>query len=77
MLDSLFRADTVVGIIRAFDRAVLGLARPDGAFLANLAGGSACAVPRDTPADAGGINDIPSAGPYYIASYTPRLPSRS
>jgi peptide/nickel transport system substrate-binding protein len=30
----------------------------------------ACAVPRGTPADP--INDIPSAGPYYIASYTPR-----
>src|SRR5439155_4282828 len=27
-------------------------------------------VPRGTPADP--INDLPSAGPYYIASYTPR-----
>ena len=32
----------------------------------------ACVVPRDTPADPGRINDIPSAGPYYIASYPPR-----
>jgi peptide/nickel transport system substrate-binding protein len=48
------------------------LSQPDGAFLASIAGGAACAVPRDTPADAGGINDIPSAGPYYIVSYTPR-----
>src|SRR5919197_2317319 len=44
----------------------------DGGFLTKLGGGSACAVPSDTPADAGGINNIPSAGPYYIASYTPR-----
>ena len=48
------------------------LSRPDGGFLANLAGGAACAVPDGTPAPKGGLNDIPSAGPYYIASYTPR-----
>src|SRR5262249_32627380 len=48
------------------------LSRPDGEFLANLAGGAACAVPRATPAVPGGLNDVPSAGPYYIASYTPR-----
>jgi peptide/nickel transport system substrate-binding protein len=29
-------------------------------------------VPRDTPVDSAGINDIPSAGPYYVASYTSR-----
>jgi YVTN family beta-propeller protein len=46
------------------------LTRADGGFLANLASGIACAVPRGTPAEP--INDIPSAGPYYIASYTPR-----
>ena len=53
-------------------RSTITLARPDGGFLTNLAGGAACAVPRDTPADPGAIDPIPSAGPYYIASYTPR-----
>ena len=48
------------------------LSHPDGAFLANLAGGAACAVPVGTPAVPGGLDDVPSAGPYYIASYTPR-----
>ena len=48
------------------------LAQPDGAFLANLAAGAACAIPPDTPAVPGGLNTIPSAGPYYITSYTPR-----
>ena len=48
------------------------LSHPNGAFLANLAGGLACAVPRGTPAVAGGLDMIPSAGPYYVASYTPR-----
>jgi ABC-type transport system substrate-binding protein/DNA-binding SARP family transcriptional activator len=48
------------------------LSQPDGGFLANLASGAACAVPLNTPAVPGGLNDIPFAGPYYIASYTPR-----
>jgi ABC-type transport system substrate-binding protein/class 3 adenylate cyclase len=48
------------------------LSRPDGGFLATLASGATCAVPIGTPVDPGGINDIPSAGPYFVASYTPR-----
>lgn len=48
------------------------LSRPDGGFLATLAGGAACAVPPRTPADPDGIDSIPAAGPYYIASYVPR-----
>jgi ABC-type transport system substrate-binding protein len=30
-----------------------------------------CAVPPDTPLDPNGVRTIPSAGPYYVASYTP------
>jgi peptide/nickel transport system substrate-binding protein len=48
------------------------LSRPDGGFLATLAGGAACAVPIGTPVDPNGINDVSSAGPYFVASYTPR-----
>jgi ABC-type transport system substrate-binding protein len=66
------RSREISGIVARGSTLTIRLSQPDGAFLANLAGGSACAVPRDTPADAAGINDIPSAGPYYIASYTPR-----
>ncbi|MGZ4332886.1 MAG: ABC transporter substrate-binding protein [Gaiellaceae bacterium] len=47
------------------------LTHPDGGFLANLASAPVCAVPSGTPIDPQGINNIPSAGPYYIASYTP------
>ena len=65
------KARGISGIVARGRTLTIRLSQPDGGFLANLAGGSACAVPRDTPA-AGGINDIPSAGPYYIASYTPR-----
>ncbi len=30
-----------------------------------------CAVPLDTPLDPKGVRVIPSAGPYYVTSYTP------
>ena len=66
------KAREISGVVARGRTLTIRLSQPDGAFLANLAGGAACAVPRDTPAVAGGINDIPSAGPYYMASYTPR-----
>ncbi len=66
------KARDISGVVARRSTLTIRLTQPDGAFLAKLAGGAACAVPRDTPDEAGGINDIPSAGPYYIASYTPR-----
>jgi YVTN family beta-propeller protein len=66
------KARHLSGIVARGRRLTIRLAQPDGAFLANLATGAACTVPRDTPADPGGINGMPSAGPYYVASYTPR-----
>ena len=65
------KARGISGVVARGDRLMIRLSRPDGAFLVSLAAGSLCAVPRDTPV-ARGMNDIPSAGPYYIASYTPR-----
>ena len=61
----------ISGIVARGDTLTIRLSRPDGALLANLADNAACAVPLGTPA-VGGLNAIPSAGPYYIASYTPR-----
>jgi len=60
------------GIAAHGNKLTISLSQPDGALLANLAEGAACAVPPGTPAVAGGLDNIPSAGPYYIASYTPR-----
>ncbi|HSC74129.1 MAG TPA: ABC transporter substrate-binding protein [Gaiellaceae bacterium] len=63
----------VASITARRDRLTITLSRPNGGFLADLADTeAACAVPPGTPATAGGIDDIPSAGPYYFASYTPR-----
>ena len=65
------QAREISGVGARGNELTIRLAKPDGGFLAELASGVACAVPRDTPA-AGGMNNIASAGPYYIASYTPR-----
>jgi peptide/nickel transport system substrate-binding protein len=53
------------------DTLTIRLAQPDGAFLGNIAAAPLCAVPVGTPIDPQGINGVPTAGPYYIASYTP------
>jgi YVTN family beta-propeller protein len=64
-------ARTLSGIVARGRTLTITLSQPDGGFLAQLAIGSACVVPRDTPV-ARGMNNIPSAGPYYVGSYTPR-----
>jgi peptide/nickel transport system substrate-binding protein len=66
------RAHGLSGIVAGGRSLTIRLARPDGGFLANIAGGAACAVPIGTPAVPGGLDSVPSAGPYYVASYTPR-----
>ena len=65
------KAPGLSGVVARGDTLTITLSQPDGSFLANLAGGAACAVPSGTPAVPGGLDDIPSAGPYYIASYSP------
>ncbi len=66
------RASGLRGIVVRGDKLTIMLAHPDGAVMANLAGGAACAVPPGTPDAAGGLDAVPSAGPYFISSYTPR-----
>jgi peptide/nickel transport system substrate-binding protein len=65
------KASGISGIVARAETLTIRRSRPEGGLLANLADNAACAVPLDTPA-MGGLNAIPSAGPYYIASYTPR-----
>jgi YVTN family beta-propeller protein len=63
------KAPGLSGVVARGDTLTITLSQPDGSFLANLAGGAACAVPSGTPA-VPGLPDIPSAGPYYIFSYS-------
>lgn len=48
---------------------VLSEARPD--FLSRLSMPFFCAVPANLPIDAKGVNVLPGAGPYYVASFDP------
>jgi ABC-type oligopeptide transport system substrate-binding subunit len=41
-------------------------------FLSRIAMPFFCAVPLDTPIDPKGVRTVASAGPYYIAAYTPK-----
>jgi ABC-type transport system substrate-binding protein len=62
----------IAGVVAKGRTLTIRLSHPDGGFIANLAGGAACAVPPDTPVVPGGLDVVPSAGPYYVSSYTPR-----
>ena len=53
------------------DRLTIRLLAPDPEILARMAQPIFCAVPSDTPIDPKGVRTLPSAGPYYITSYTP------
>ena len=65
------KAAHIAGVVArgntADDPARRARARP----LARLAMPFFCAVPLGTPLDPKGVRVIPSAGPYYVASYTP------
>ncbi len=65
------RAPHVSGIVADGRTLRIRLVAPAGDFLARLAIGAFCPVPLDTPIDAKGVQLIPSAGPYYLASNTP------
>ncbi len=60
------------GVVARGRTLTVRLSQPDGGFLATLAGGAACAVPRTAPIDPRGVDNLASAGPYYVASHTPR-----
>ena len=61
----------VAGIRAHGDTLSIRLTHVSGSFLARLAMPFSCAVPLDTPVDPKGVPTIPSAGPYYVASYQP------
>lgn len=65
------KAHGISGITANGDRLTIRLVRPLPDLLARLAVPNFCVVPRDTPVDPSGLAQIPSAGPYYVASYIP------
>src|SRR5207244_1703695 len=63
------RANDISGIVARGDKLMITLTQPAPSFLARIAMPLFCAVPLNTPPNARGLPAIPSAGPYYIASY--------
>jgi ABC-type transport system substrate-binding protein len=65
------KAKTISGITVAGNKITFNLTQADPGFLAKIAMPFFCAVPSDTPLDPKGVHTVPSAGPYYISSYSP------
>ena len=61
----------ISGVIARGDTLTIRLRSPEPDFLARIAEPAMCAVPSNTPILPNGVRKIPSAGPYYVSSYTP------
>jgi YVTN family beta-propeller protein len=64
-------ANHISGIAASGDRLTIRLVAPRPDLPARLAERPGCAVPSDTPIDPNGVRTVPSAGPYYVQSFTP------
>lgn len=64
------RTRHISGLTADGNALTITLSRPDGGLLARLASPFFCAVPVGTPLDPSGVPTVPSAGPYYVASYS-------
>jgi YVTN family beta-propeller protein len=66
------RSGHLVGVTATATTLTIRLVRAVPSLPARLAMPFLSAVPPDTPVRAGGVDAIPSAGPYYIASHIPK-----
>jgi YVTN family beta-propeller protein len=65
------KASHISGVTERGDSLVIHLLSPAPDFPAQLTLPAFCAVPTDTPIDPRGVQLVPSAGPYYVTSFTP------
>ena len=65
------RARHVAGVVTRGDTLRVQFERPAGNVVERLSSPWFCAVPPDAPIDREGVDLLPSAGPYYVASYVP------
>jgi len=61
----------ISGVVADGSRLIIRLRAPAPDFLSRIALPAFCAVPTNTPINPGGERTVPSAGPYYVSSYTP------
>jgi peptide/nickel transport system substrate-binding protein len=65
------KASHISGILARADKLTIRLNAPAPDFLSQIALTGFCAVPSNIPIDSHGVRMIPSAGPYYVTSYSP------
>jgi YVTN family beta-propeller protein len=65
------KAGHISGVTARGNRLTIRLTRPAADFLTRISTPFFCAVPLGTPVDPKGVRVVPSAGPYYVASFTP------
>jgi peptide/nickel transport system substrate-binding protein len=65
------KARRIAGIRVAGDQLTIRLSKVAPDFLARMGMNFTCAVPESLPIDPKGVNVLPGAGPYYVASKTP------
>jgi YVTN family beta-propeller protein len=65
------KASQISGVTANGDTLTVRLVAPAPGFPSRIAETPFCAVPTNAPLDKNGVQPIPSAGPYYIASYVP------
>ncbi|HKP20931.1 MAG TPA: BTAD domain-containing putative transcriptional regulator [Thermoleophilaceae bacterium] len=61
----------LAGVEASGDELVVRLAEPAPDLPARLASNYFCAVPPSTPVTPEGVDGVPTAGPYYVASHVP------
>ena len=65
------KADHISGVVASGDTLTIRLLAPAPDFLSRIAQQGFCAVPSNTPIFPAGARPVPTAGPYYVTSYTP------
>jgi YVTN family beta-propeller protein len=65
------KATQISGVVARGDILTIHLLKPEPDITSRLAQPFFCVVPPDTPINRKGVPVVPSAGPYYVTSYTP------
>jgi len=64
------KAKTASGVVASGNTLTIHIAKSDPTFMARIAMPFVAAIPVDLPHEPKGVTTLPSAGPYYIASWT-------
>jgi YVTN family beta-propeller protein len=66
------KAAHIAGVTAHGNTLTVRLIAPAPDFVSRIAETGFCAVPTNAPPNANGVQPVSSAGPYYVASYTPK-----